>query len=238
MRDGPSGIVLTISSTPAARRLWSSSVCKRTRNHRGTEFTEPPIHVEEPPRHQGITKITQSRPPTHFKPQIAQIDADPTRPPTSQPPKHQDTKGRSLSLIGASVSWRQNDRRSVDRLSPVRSRSSPNAGVRRSAPSHRPTCHWPVGSAFFSSKLLNEEENWRGLRSQSAGRWAGTPRRTLVSGAVARPNSPWPQFSCQDLATQKNPNPSAPLRKKGRVESASICVICGYTESLDLCLSV
>ena len=44
------------------------------------------------------------------------------------------------------------------------------------------------------------KEEWRGLRSESAGRWAGLPRRSLAIGAVARPNGPWPPFGGQDLA--------------------------------------
>jgi len=35
---------------------------------------------------------------------------------------------------------------------------------------------------------MNEEEKGRGLRFPSASRWAGTPRRVLAFGMVARPS--------------------------------------------------
>ncbi len=49
------------------------------------------------------------------------LPTDHTDRPRSRQPiqeNHQDTKGWSLGLIGASVSWRQNARRSADRLAP------------------------------------------------------------------------------------------------------------------------
>ncbi len=82
------------------------------------------------------------RPPTRLCPlitQMTQMDADPTQPPTSQPPRHQDTKPA-----------RQNDRRSGDRLPPVRSQFVPNTSVRRESTSHRPTRPRRVGSTSHS----------------------------------------------------------------------------------------
>jgi hypothetical protein len=35
---------------------------------------------------------------------------------------------------------------------------------------------------------------------ESAGRWVGTPRRTLAFEAVSRPSGIWPPFGGQDLA--------------------------------------
>ncbi|MBD3856431.1 MAG: hypothetical protein IFK92_07880 [Acidobacteria bacterium] len=54
-----------------------------------------------------------------------------------------------------------------------------------------------------SSQPLDGEEKWRGLRSQSAGRWGGTPSRTLEFGPVFRPNGSWLSFGGRDLAMQK-----------------------------------
>jgi hypothetical protein len=65
----------------------------------------------------------------------------------------------------------------------------------------------------LSSQLLNEEEEWRGLRFLSASRWVGNPVRKLVFGVDSRPSGSRP-FDGRNLATRSN-RARSPLRLCG-----------------------
>ena len=109
-----------------------------------------------------------------------------------------------------------------NRLSPVRWASAPNASVRRSSPSHRPTCRRHVGSASYcvvgvgdgpiaptkwrreSARLMHEERKPLGRKIETnASFWIGLPAQR--SPAVIR--RPGPR-----RAWEFNHNPSASPR--------------------------
>jgi hypothetical protein len=201
----------------------------------------------------------------HHRPARGQVRklrlGPPARPITAKPPDHPPAqrtqssthpsaraKRRTLRLRNGPASFRQNDRRSVDRLSPVRRTSAPNASVRRSRPSRRPTRLRRVGSASIPCL-------WRGETPMPAIEWRREVARPALSG-TPRPalSGTRPSFDGRDLAVKRVSarDPlrlcgSAPLRFwvgglcgfalkygvsicSGRswTPSASICVICGF----------
>jgi hypothetical protein len=77
---------------------------------------------------------------------------------------------------------------------PERKRSSPPVF----SPANAPFARWfcltssQKGREVYFSHPLNEEEKWRGLRSESAGHWARKLERKLVFGAVSWPSGSRP----------------------------------------------
>ena len=121
---------------------------------------------------------------TRFQQPLGKPSGFPTASTATTTTRYSRCPSNGTGPVGRALPFLPAERQAISyRLSPVRSPSAPNASVRRRRPSHRQTCLWHVGSASFyvvmegrhPSHEMNEEEKRRGLRSQSASRWAGTP---------------------------------------------------------------
>jgi hypothetical protein len=229
----------------------------KTQRHRDTEKTQSPRPPEPQTRRHEDTKNSRSHPLTHQRRgaetqrrrgaivgsvrQIRLLMAE-------------QTAIRGSPSTGKKSVCSERKHSSQPAFSPAAAPSGFACRLRRDKSARR-FCLAPFSLCWDAGlfHLLNKKEKWRGLRSESAGRWTGEPARELVFGAVDRPSGFWPSNDGQKLATPRNFARdslrlcvSAPLRsfgwagdlyvfvssclRRGRVRgSAFICVICGFS---------